>query len=334
MLARYAVVVAALVALLVTALSGKFLVPLLRKLKFGQTINEIGPSWHKNKQGIPTMGGFMFILGSILGVVAAYPLLSKLAPALKTDAGVMLLGIFISVAFAAIGFLDDWLKVVRKQNLGLRELQKIILQSAVTICFMVTLHLMGRLPTQVSLPFFGMVELGIFFYPIAFLLIIGVVNAVNLTDGIDGLAASVTLLVMLGYFVLLMVAERYELSIWAASAAGSCAGFLFWNFYPAKVFMGDTGSMYLGGTVVAIGFCMGRPELIVTLGIIYILEAASVMVQVTYFKITKGKRLFKMTPIHHHFELSGWSEVQIVGLFSFIAIVCAVLSYIYVYVLG
>lgn len=329
-MARYAVVVAAVAAFLVTTLSGIVLVPLLRRLKFGQTINEIGPSWHKNKQGIPTMGGFMFILGSLVGVAVGYPLLAKMVAYSDPNGfNLMVLGILTSLAFSMVGFIDDFLKVFRKQNMGLNFWGKISLQTIITVTFLTCLHMMGRLSTIVRLPFFGSVEFGILFYPLSFLLIVGVVNAVNLTDGLDGLASSVTLWVMCAFMVLLNLFEKYQLSVWAAALAGACIGFLLWNFYPAKVFMGDTGSMFLGGSVVAIGFCMGRPDILLMLSFVYLVEAFSVMIQVSYFKLTHGKRLFKMTPIHHHFELMGWGEVKIVALFSFLALAAAIVTYIY-----
>ncbi len=339
-MARYAVLIAAGAALLVTALIGFLLVPLLHRLKFGQTINEIGPVWHKGKQGTPTMGGLLFIIGSTVGLAVAYPLLAGVS----TDAdpmagGVVLLGLFTALAFGFVGFVDDFLKVVRKQNLGLRAAGKLIMQVAIAASFLATLHLMGRLSTLVRLPFLGAVDFGLFFYPLSVVLIVGIVNAVNLTDGIDGLATMVTLWVMCGYFLLLTLFGRYQLSLWAAALAGSCAGFLLWNFYPAKVFMGDTGSMFLGGAVVAVGYCMGRPDVLLILALVYIMEAVSVMLQVSWFKFTKkkygqGRRIFKMTPIHHHFEMSGWSEVKIDVVFSFLAIACGFLAYLYAYVWG
>ena len=333
---KTALVVAALAALAVSALSGFLLVPYLRRLKFGQTINEIGPTWHKNKQGTPTMGGFMFGLGSCVGMLCAYPLLAGAAAAnlLPGEGGLVLLAVFTSLAFGAIGFIDDYLKVVRKPNLGLRARQKLVLQFAVTLCFMLTLHMMGRLSPLVRLPFFGVVDFGLFFYPLSVLLIMGMNNAVNLTDGIDGLNTSVTFCVMCGFFVILVSFGRFWLAGWAAALAGACLGFLFWNFHPAKVFMGDTGSLFLGGAVVTLGYCMGRPDVLVILGLLYLLEAFSVMLQRTYFKLTHGKRIFKMSPIHHHFELSGWSEVKIDVVFSVFAILCAVAAYVYACVFG
>ncbi|NLW78302.1 MAG: phospho-N-acetylmuramoyl-pentapeptide-transferase [Ruminococcaceae bacterium] len=332
---QYAGIVAAIAAAAVTGLSGFLLVPLLRRLKFGQTIKEIGPTWHKGKQGTPTMGGIMFVLGSSVGLLVAYPLLAAvLVHTSFGDGGVLVLGVFTAIAFGVVGFVDDFIKVVRKRNLGLRFWPKIIMQSLITISFLVSLQLMGRLSTLVRLPFFGTVQFGWLFYPLSFLLIVGIVNAVNLTDGLDGLAASVTFWVMAGYVVLLIAFSQAQLTLWAAALAGSCIGFLFWNFYPAKVFMGDTGSMFLGGAVVALGYCMGRPDIMIILSIPYIIEALSVVIQVTYFKLTKGKRLFKMTPIHHHFEMLGWSEVKIDVMFNIAAVVCAFLAYLYGHILG
>ncbi|MFV0412063.1 MAG: phospho-N-acetylmuramoyl-pentapeptide-transferase [Oscillospiraceae bacterium] len=329
---RIAVTVAAVVAFLITWGSGYFIIPVLRKIKFGQTINEIGPKWHKAKQGTPTMGGFTFILGASLAVLAAYPFLSALvSQAGQSDLGLLIFGIFTAMAFSAVGFIDDYLKVVRKQNLGLKAMSKIVMQALITICFLATLYLMGRLSTFVMLPFAGSVNFGLLFYPLAFLLIIFVVNAVNLTDGLDGLATAVTFWVMVGYAVVLVLLQRFEILLWPAALAGGCVGFLLWNLYPAKVFMGDTGSMFFGGAVATLGFCMGAPELVVIFGVVYILEALSVVIQVTYFKLTHGKRLFKMTPIHHHFELMGWSEKKIVFVFSSVSFLCAVAGIAYAY---
>lgn len=263
-MARYALALAAAVAFLVTAVSGLFVVPYLRRLHYGQTIRESGPTWHKNKQGTPTMGGLCFILGSMLGLGAAWAMLSAEAPDLMQPQTALnvLLALFTSLLYSLVGFLDDYIKVVKKRNLGLRAGQKIVMQVLITLSFMVGLHITGSLTTAVVLPIFGFVDLGLFYYPIAFLFLIFMVNAVNLTDGIDGLATSVTFVEMLAYIVIAGVLGYFQLSILAAALAGGCAGFLLWNFHPAKTFMGDTGSMYLGGAVATLAFCMGRPELL------------------------------------------------------------------------
>lgn len=326
----FAILVAAIVALVVSAVVGRWLVPFLHKIKFGQTINKIGPKWHQNKQGTPTMGGFMFIIGSLAGLVVAYPMLGRLLnDDLTSNLQLVVLGVITTIAFGAVGFIDDYLKVARKQNLGLNARSKLVLQSIIAICFLVSLHLMGRLSTVIMLPFVGALDLKLAFYPIAFIMLVGVVNAANLTDGIDGLASSVTLWAMCGLVVILTFLGNYRLAVWAAAVGGACGGFLVWNKYPAKVFMGDVGSMYLGGAVAVLGFLMGSPELVVLLGLVYIIEAVSVMIQVSYFKLTHGKRLFKMTPIHHHFEMSGWSETKIVAVFSGAEIICVILAILY-----
>lgn len=333
-MAKYALIIAAVCGFLITAASGCVIVPFLHRLKAGQSIKEIGPTWHKKKEGTPTMGGLCFILGSTLALGFAWVFVIFKAPgALSGSSGPnMLLAMFAAFAFGAVGFWDDYIKVVCKRNLGLRAMQKIILQVAITAALMGGLAVTGSLTTVVVLPFIGTVDLGIAYYPMAFLLIIFMVNAVNLTDGIDGLATSVTFVVMLGYLMLTSILGYFHLSLWSAALAASCAGFLLWNFYPAKTFMGDTGSMFLGGAVASIAFCMGRPELLFFLGFVYICDAGSVVLQVSYFKLTHGKRIFKMTPIHHSFELDGWSEVKIDYVFSAVAFCFVLLGLLFVYV--
>ena len=208
--------------------------------------------------------------------------------------------------------------------------QKIVLQVAVTVGFLIGLHALGLLSTQVMLPVFGTVELGVFFYPIAFFGTIFMVNAVNLTDGLDGLCTSVTFVSMLGYLLAGSLLGFVHVSVIASAAAGACAGFLLWNFYPAKVFMGDTGSMFFGGLVTALAFVMDRPELVLFFGIVYIWDAITVVIQRLYFKATHGKRIFKMTPIHHAFEMRGWREVKIDGFFALLAAVGVAMGILYI----
>ncbi len=333
-MASYALILSAISAFAITAVSGCFVVPFLKRLHYGQTIKEIGPTWHKKKQGTPTMGGLCFILGSTLGLgFAWFSLMFNLPEALESSSGAgMLLCMFTAFAFGLIGFMDDFIKVVKKRNLGLRAWQKLVMQLLVATCFLTGLSVTGSLTTLVVLPFIGMVNLGAAYYPLSILLILFMVNAVNLTDGIDGLATSVTFVVMLGYMALTSFLGFFHLSLYASALAAACAGFLLWNFYPAKTFMGDTGSMFLGGAVTAMAFCMGRPELLLFMGFVYICEAGSVVLQVIYFKLTHGKRIFKMTPIHHSFELSGWSEVKIDFTFAFAALVFVLLGVLFVYV--
>ncbi len=330
-MARYALIWAAVFGFTISAVSGIFLIPFLKRLHFGQTIKEIGPTWHSKKQGTPTMGGLCFILGTTIAVGIAYTILLASGPEYTTgpDSRAVFIALFSAFGFGAIGFVDDFIKVVCKRNLGLRAWQKIVGQLLVTTIFLIALYLNGTLTTYVTLPFVGFVDLGIFFYPLSYILIIGIVNAVNLTDGIDGLCSCITFISMLGFLILTSLMGQFNLSLLASALAGAVAGFLVWNFYPAKVFMGDTGSMFLGGAVAGLAYAMGRPEMIFFLGAVYIWEAATVVIQVTYFKITHGKRLFKMTPIHHAFEMRGWSEVKIDGGFSLIELAAVLLGLLF-----
>lgn len=333
---KYALMTAAFGALLVTAASGLLLVPALRRLHFGQTIKEIGPTWHQSKNGTPTMGGLMFYLGVLLGTALGYAMLAVSMPGLleghiSGGAASLVISMLTAYVFGLVGFADDYIKVIKKRNLGLKARYKIVAQILITGAYLVSLHLNGTLSTVVTLPLFGAVDFGWMFYVLSYLLIIGMVNAVNLTDGIDGLASSVTFVVMMGFLFIASLLGNTVMALFAGAVAGGCAGFLAWNFYPARVFMGDTGSMFLGGAVVAAAYGLGRPELLLFLGVIYLIEAFSVMLQVGYFKLTHGKRIFKMSPIHHHFEMSGWSEVKIDCVFSLIALAGAVLGCVFVY---
>lgn len=332
-MARYALILAAACGFMISAVSGLFIVPFLHKLHFGQTIKEIGPTWHNKKQGTPTMGGLCFILGTVFAVCLALTSLLHGSPELMggPDSRGLYLAIFSAFGFGLIGFLDDFIKVVKKRNLGLRAWQKIVGQLLVTTALLAGLWMNGTLSTSITLPFFGMVDFGILFYPLSYILIIGVVNAVNLTDGIDGLCSCVTFVSMLGFLTLVSFLGQFVMSILPAALAGALAGFLIWNFYPAKTFMGDTGSMFLGGMVTALAFIMGRPELVFFFGIVYIWDAMTVVIQRVYFKLTHGKRIFRMTPIHHAFEMRGWKEVKIDFFFSLIAIIGVVLGLMYVY---
>lgn len=324
----FIILMTALLAFGITSLMGFWLIPLLRKVKYGQTILDIGPVWHKNKQGTPTMGGFLFIAGVLVAVTIGYLVYmsvgggeSEIFPIFGTR---LFAGVVMAMAFAFLGFVDDYIKVVKKRNLGLTAGQKMVMQILIAAIYLVILYLAGDTSTVLRIPFIGSLDLGLFYYPVAlFILIVGTVNAVNLTDGIDGLAGSVTFVAALGFMIIAALLSIYEMQLLAVAVAGAMLGFLVWNFHPAKVFMGDTGSMFLGGLVVAMGFGLGLPFLIAMIGIIYLIETLSVMLQVTSFKLT-GKRIFKMSPIHHHFEMSGWGEVKIVSVFSLItAVGCA-----------
>ena len=316
----------------VTAVTCWLLIPALHRLHFGLTIRVDGPTWHNKKHGTPTMGGLGFIFGILVSLGAVWLMFQGRMPEVlgphQLAAGMMVL--FLAFGSGVIGFLDDFIKVIRHRNLGLTALQKIVLQVAVTVGFMIGLHSLGLLSTVVMFPVVGAVDLGLFYYPIAFFGIIFLVNAVNLTDGLDGLCTGVTFVSMLGYLLAGSLLGFVHVSIIASAAAGACAGFLIWNFYPAKVFMGDTGSMFFGGLVTALAFIMDRPELVLFFGLVYIWDAITVVIQRVYFKLTHGKRIFKMTPIHHAFEMRGWREVKIDGFFALIAAVGVALGILYI----
>ena len=308
----------AVVCFAITAIIGRFLVPFLHKLHFGQTILDIGPSWHKNKQGTPTMGGFMFIIGIVITTTVGV-MLHCITSGFGTVEKFVFAGLFFALCNGAIGFFDDYVKVAKKRNLGLTAWQKLLLQFAVAALYLFLMRLCGD-TTEIFIPFTstGLVDLGFFYYILMALVLVGMNNAVNLTDGVDGLDGSITFFVSL-FLMLIANVVGYESNvIFAASVAGGCLGFLVWNFHPAKCFMGDTGSLFLGGIVCAIAFAMDMQLLLILIGIMYLVEMFSVMLQVGYFKLTHGKRLFKMSPIHHHFEMSGWSEMKIVCIFSLI----------------
>ena len=314
-------------AVIITAVLGFALIPWLRKLKFGQTILDIGPAWHKkSKQGTPTMGGMMFVVGTTAAItigmilLAVNGLLGTDELALKDMAGVI--SVFAAAFFFGfIGFIDDFIKVKKKQNEGLTAMQKIIMQVLVIAAFFTARVISGDTSTVIKFPFIGELDLWYFYYIIMGLGILYIVNAVNLTDGIDGLCSSVTFVYMIAFAVISAMLGFAGYTIIAVATAGGCLGFLIWNWKPAKVFMGDTGSMYLGGMVAMLGIALHVEVRMVIAAAVYIWEALTVLIQMTYFKITHGKRLFKMTPIHHSFELRGWKEQKIVIVFSAIGAV-------------
>lgn len=336
-------------AFAVAALTGIALIPYLKKIHFGQTILDIGPAWHKDKQGTPIMGGFMFIIGSVSAAAIGYTFYRltyndvESAQALNGMLKLVACMVF-SLLFSAIGFADDYIKAIKKQNLGLKPMQKIVFQFLICSAFLAALYFLGDRSTEIDLMFIKF-DIGIFYYPFMILFMIYISNAVNLTDGVDGLCGSVTVISMLSLTTICMVIKEYEVSTYAIAIAGGCLGFLVWNLHPAKCFMGDTGSMYLGGAFVAIGLTTHNHLIIILTGLVYILEALSVVIQVTYFKITakihykktgekgKGKRIFKMSPIHHHFEMCGFSEYKIVITFSVVALITGTASVVLIYVL-
>ena len=315
---------AALVSFVLTVVLGRFVLAELRKLKAGQEIRKDGPTWHAGKAGTPTMGGIMFILGTGITV-------------LVLGWGRMLAGEFdhlyvdlFALIFGLIGFVDDYRKVRQHQNEGLTAKQKFILQLAAAVVFLVLMRYEGLLTNDLYIPFFqvSITIPWIVYLIFAAFVIVGCVNAVNLTDGVDGLATGVTFVVMVFFAVTAALWHLTTLALLPAALAGGLAAFFVYNHHPAKVFMGDTGSLFLGGAVAALGFALDMPLILIPVGIIYIAETMSDIIQVAYFKATHGKRFFKMAPLHHHLELSGWSEAKLVAVFSGITLVCCVLAYL------
>ena len=318
-------IAAFVLALIISTCFGRVYIPWLIKEKAGQEIKEIGPSWHMAKSGTPTMGGVMFILATGI-VISIFGILSH---------DIVNLAIFVFALFyAAIGFLDDWEKIKKKQNLGLSAKAKFVLQLAAAFVFLYFMRRHGYLSHELYFPFINksIYIPGWFYYPFLAFVIVGTVNAVNITDGIDGLAASTTIPVLLFFVAGACVGAHNQVGIFASALIGGLVGFLFYNFNPAKVFMGDTGSLFLGGVVIGLAITLDMPLVMVTLGIMYIIETLSDIIQVGYFKLSHGKRVFKMAPFHHHLELGGWlghkwKEKEIVALFVGITIFFSIITF-------
>ena len=301
---------------------GLLLLPVLRALKAGQSIREIGPTWHNKKAGTPMMGGLMFIGGLILcllgnlmaGVVEDYTVFYVLA---------------LALCFGLVGFLDDFFKLKFKRNLGLTSIQKALLQMAVSALYLYLLYRQGVMSSHLYIPF---ADISVYIHPIVYIFIamfimVGCVNAVNLTDGVDGLCGSVTVPVMVFFTAAAVAKGQYDLAVMPAALVGGLIAYLFFNWHPAKVFMGDTGSLFLGGVVCALAFALDMPLILLLVGFVYIIETLSVILQVGYFKLTHGKRLFKMSPIHHHFEMCGWKEEKIVLVFAGVSAVMCLIAW-------
>lgn len=324
------ILVAAVVAFVISAVIGKFLVPALRRWKAGQSIKEDGPTWHMSKQGTPTMGGLMFILATIIVVLVVN------GPAILSGDWTSVIVLVFALVFGAIGFLDDYAKIKKKENTGLTAGQKFLLQLAAAILFIVLLRKCGILSPNLYVPFFG-VELHlpwVVYLIFAVLVITGTVNAVNITDGLDGLSSSVTLPVCAFFaaafgwaWVKWQQSGTAGMAVFAAALFGGLVGFLVYNHYPAKVFMGDTGSLFLGGAVCGMAFALDLPLILILVGIIYIIETLSDIIQVTYFRATHGKRIFRMAPLHHHLEMGGWNEKKVVFVFASISLVFCILAF-------
>ena len=311
----------------ITVILEKLVIPILASHKVGQRILEIGPRWHKDKAGTPTMGGICFIM-AILVVMAIFSVIVAIKGK-SSELISLALALGLATLNGMIGFFDDYTKLVKKQNEGFSAKTKIILQSIVAIIYLIAMGLTGNINTALHIPFTSVwLELGAFYYVFAFVLIIGFVNSVNLTDGIDGLASSVTLVVGIFFSAVAFAINDRTLALVGAALIGATAGFLVYNFYPARVFMGDTGSLFLGGLVVSAVFVLDEPMIIFLVGIIYLIEAMSDIIQVGVFKLSGRKiRVFKMAPIHHHFEKCGWSEKKIVAIFSLVTLIFCTIAY-------
>ena len=312
--------ITALISCALTALLGYLLLPVLRALKAGQSIREVGPTWHNNKAGTPMMGGLMFIFSLILCLVMAIPVMK--------DYSVFYV-LALSLCFGLVGFCDDLCKVKFKRNLGLTSLQKLFLQMAVSAIYLYVLYRQGVMSSDLYIPF---ANVTVTIHPMVYIffamfVMVGCVNSVNLTDGVDGLCGGVTLPVMVFFVVAAISRGKWDLALMPAALTGGLVAYLFYNWHPAKVFMGDTGSLFLGGAVCGLAFALNMPLILILVGFIYIVETLSDIIQVGYFKITHGKRIFKMAPIHHHFEKCGWSEVKIVLVFTGITVAMCVLAW-------
>ena len=310
--------ITAAVSIGLTALLGYFLLPVLRALKAGQSIRELGPTWHNSKAGTPMMGGLMFIASAIICLLGNIPFMKDYT---------VFLSLALALCFGLVGFLDDFFKIKFKRNLGLTSIQKALLQMAVSAIYLYVMWKLGAMNTDLYIPFF---QVTFHIHPLIYIffamfVMVGCVNAVNLNDGIDGLCGSVTLPVMIFFAAAAILKGKYDLAILPAAMVGGLIAYLFYNWHPAKVFMGDTGSLFLGGLVCALAFALDMPLILILVGFVYIVETLSVILQVGYFKLTKGKRLFKMSPIHHHFEMCGWKETKIVIVFATVStIMCLV----------
>ncbi len=310
-----------------TVLLLRRLIPLLKSMKAGQKILDIGPRWHKSKEGTPTMGGLAFIaaMAVVFGICFA---VDRFAFPLFARPQKLALTFCMALLSGGIGVVDDLAKLRHKRNEGLTSGQKFFLQVALAGLYLFCMRAAGCLSTALYLPYVDVwVELGLFYYIFALILIAGIMNSVNLSDGIDGLCASLSACVG-GFFALAAaLCAQSETVVLAGLCTGGCLGFLVYNFHPAKVFMGDTGSLFLGGLLAGMAFMLDNPLIIVVCGFVFIAETVSVMLQVTFFKLTHGKRLFKMAPIHHHFEKCGWSEVKIVAVFCLVTLLLCGLSF-------
>lgn len=331
-------IIAFFAALIFVLAATPLVIPVLRKMKAGQQIiQDMGPTWHKSKQGTPTMGGIVFLFAvAITYFIFAFEYYSGGAASAGgyslPSSGIICL--LTSVILSLMGFSDDFIKIRKKNNAGLSEVQKMILQIVISAGFIVynALRTGGSTVISIDFPSFTgeiggwQIDLGIFWYVLAMIVMVGFTNAINITDGLDGLCTSVTIPVSIFFVVVSLIRGSYDITVLSIALAGALIGFLVFNWHPCKIMMGDTGSMFLGGMITTIAFSLDMPLVLLVIGIIYLIEAFSVIIQRLYFKFTHGKRLFKMTPIHHSFEMSGWSEEKICLLFSGITVIFCIIA--------
>ena len=315
------IIITAAVGAALSGAIGLLLLPVLRALKAGQSIREVGPTWHNYKAGTPMMGGLMFIFAAIICLVGSVFVMEDYT---------VFYVLALALCFGLVGFLDDFFKLKFKRNLGLTSAQKAMLQLAVSALYLYLLYKQGVMSCGLYIPFVNITIENI--HPLAYIffamfVMVGCGNAVNITDGVDGLCGSVTIPVMVFFTVAAVAMGRFDLAVLPASLVGGLVAYLFYNWHPAKVFMGDTGSLFLGGAVCALAFALDMPLILIFVGLVYMVETLSVILQVGYFKLTHGKRIFKMAPIHHHFEMCGWKEEKIVLVFAGISALMCVLAW-------
>ncbi len=309
-----------------TAIAERILIPILRARKAGQRILDIGPGWHKSKEGTPIMGGIGFILPILLVVFFFFIHVGVKGEA--PDYIPLALTLAFAVGHGAVGFVDDYCKLIKKQNEGLTRIQKLVLQFALTAGYLCVMGYTGNLPSEIVIPLIDLPIRGFVWYVLAAILAVGVINGANFTDGLDGLASSVTYVIGIFFAIFAFYAKDMGLGVVGGAIIGATLGFLLYNIHPAKVFMGDTGSLFLGAIVMGALFQMQEPLLLFPICAVYIIELLSTVLQILYFKLTHGKRLFKMAPIHHHFEKCGWSENKIVIVFALVEFVFCTLAFI------
>ena len=313
-------IVTVLASYVLTLILGRVILPVLRAVKAGQSIRDVGPTWHNYKSGTPMMGGLFFIISTVICLLLNLPFMEDYS---------VFLTLALALCFGGVGFMDDLFKMKKKQNMGLTSAQKAMLQMAVSALYLYVMYRQGAMNCELYIPF---VNVSFAIHPIIYIffsmfVMLGCDNAVNLNDGVDGLCASVTLPVMIFFAVVAFLSGKVELALLPAALIGGLVAYLAYNFHPAQVFMGDTGSLFLGGVVCAVAFALDMPLILILVGFVYIVETLSVILQVAYFKLSHGKRIFKMAPIHHHYEMCGWKEEKIVFVFAGVSALMCVLAW-------